>query len=321
MIIYSPQKGVIIMGDLERSIDIIKPKFKNSDSLKAYIKYVSKKTGVSSNNCYTYFFGRDFLKKLSLFNYGDILLKGSFSQFVHLGTMSRITTDLDFVTTSQDGKAFVNLTNVIKGDFKDNIIYKLSKKPVITDTGIIKIKLYACFGDIIQPLSMDILYNSNRNYEITYKPVPIFFDCDDIFYVNTPSHEEHLAEKLCIIAENKKIDVLNTRIKDFYDIYVLHNNGKYDRNKFAQYFEMSIIDRGKINIDQLSTDHLDNEFINKHEYLWDLSAKKYEFIDKSIDFKSALYYSKAVLNEQIHRIEEKKENGTIYQGRSKVYRA
>lgn len=64
------------------------------------------------------------------------------------------------------------------------------------------------------------------------KLVPKVFSRDEEYEVVVPSMEETLAEKLCIIAESTKTDVLNTRTKDFYDIYHLHG-GDYDLDKFS----------------------------------------------------------------------------------------
>ena len=46
--------------------------------------------------------------------------------------------------------------------------------------------------------------------------------------------EEHLAEKLCIVAESNREDILNTRVKDFYDIYKL-KGGKYDYERWCDF--------------------------------------------------------------------------------------
>jgi hypothetical protein len=292
--------------------------FTNSDSLKAYIKDQSKKNNISVNHCYLHFFGRNLLEKISLFRYEKLALKGSFVQYVHLGKMTRPTTDIDFATPEHHRESINTIIlKTTSYDFGDNIKWHFNSKPVITKTGVIKLKLYATFDKIIQPISIDLSSNNYHIYEIQRKQMPCTFECDAPFDIYTPSHEEHLAEKVCIIAESNKEDVLNTRIKDFYDIYELHG-GNYDREKFAQYFEMAIIDRNKININNLSTEHLNNEFINRHQEMWNSLSKKYEFLDKNIDFCGALYYSRAVLSEQIQRIRERKQEGILYENKQLI---
>ncbi len=69
---------------------------------------------------------------------------------------------------------------------------------------------------------MDVQANYPRLIESQLRVMPVIFQGDEPFMMNVPSFEEYLAEKLCIIVESNKTDVLNTRVKDFYDIYQLH---------------------------------------------------------------------------------------------------
>ena len=148
-------------------------------------------------------------------------------------------------------------------------------------------------------------------YEKQVKIVPKIFSIDEEYEVVVPSMEETLAEKLCIIAESTKTDVLNTRTKDFYDIYHLHG-GDYDLDKFSYYFEKMLQDRGKVrDIYSLNTDYLNNDFIERHESVWESNKRHYEFLDDDVDLKGAVYYTKSTLNEQFQRIR---------QGKNKVYK-
>ena len=90
------------------------------------------------------------------------------------------------------------------------------------------------------------------------------------FVITTPSFEEYLAEKLCIILESNKTDVLNTRLKDFYDIYELHG-GKYDVEKLTEYFKLMLALRAKIRIEDARTDYLDKkQFESLHKDVTEL---------------------------------------------------
>lgn len=275
--------------------------FPNSQSLKAYLNYQSKKHGIDIERTYEHYFNRKFLERLDAVNYGNLLLKGSFSQYIHLGHMTRPTTDIDLAGIN-DAKENLDVINqAVFSSFIDGLLFYYSKDIKKSPTGILNVKLKAEFDGIIQPISIDLMNNYKRYYEIQYKEVPCTFDYDNPFYFNTLSHEEHLAEKLCIIAESIKPDVLNTRVKDFYDMYQLHG-GKYDYNKFSLYFYRMLQDRGKLSLNQLSTEHLNPEFIIRHQALWDAAVKRYGFMDRDIDLVHVVYYTRAVLAEQIQKI-------------------
>ena len=174
-----------------------------------------------------------------------------------------------------------------------------------TKTGIIKIPIVAIFDNIRHSINIDFDPGVKSVLEIHYDLVPRIFTEDKRFYVNTPSYEETLAEKLCIVVESNKEDVLNTRIKDFYDIYKMHN-GKYDLEKFSHYFKVMLERRGKISLDAATANHLNKEYLENHRELWNAMSKKYEFLDKSVEFDEALYYTKGILNEQLQKAKIKR---------------
>ena len=130
--------------------------------------------------------------------------------------------------------------------------------------------------------------------------MPPIFEGDVPFELYMPSFEEYLAEKLCIIVESNDESKLNTRVKDFYDIYQLHG-GKYDSDKLTEYFKKMLALRNKITIEQANTTMLDSEFVRNHQKIWDSTREKYSFSDKEIDFVGAVYYTRSVLREQLQK--------------------
>lgn len=279
--------------------------FTNSNQIKSYLKRESKQTGITIENCYNTFFARKLLQRISELSYGQLIVKGSFSQMVHLGKMIRPVTDIDLVSTTLDkNEALIILFRAMYTEDEKDVIYDLVTHPTPTKTGIIKISTVAKFDKIRHAINIDFNPISNGVLEIQYKEVPRVFVEDKRFYINTPSHEEHLAEKLCIVSESIKTDVLNTRIKDFYDIYKLHG-GNYDADKFSYYYRMLLNKRNKIDIDTVSSDYMTRDFIDRHRNLWDQMSKKYEFLDKDLTIDEAVYYTKGVLNEQIHKLKTK----------------
>ena len=57
-----------------------------------------------------------------------------------------------------------------------------------------------------------------------------------------------------------------------------------------------------MHLEDINTDFLNKEFVKRHEKLWELMKKKYQFVDKSLDLSEAVFYTKAVLSEQVQKI-------------------
>ena len=274
--------------------------FSNSNQFRAFMKKEADRLGISINSAYTTYVSRLFLEKLSKYNNGQVLVKGSSAETAYLGRLVRGITDVDLagigpIETNLDlMKTFVEDTSI--SDFK----FKLVREPKVTPTGIYKMAFESSFDKTKQPLGVDFQENYNRLIEKQVRTMPAIFEGDDEFPVVAPSFEEYLAEKLCIILESNKPDVLNTRVKDFYDIYQLHG-GKYDPEKLTRYFGKMLALRGKIKLEDASTLYLDRYFIEQHKEIWERAKEKYDFLDDGIDLYGAVYYARAVLREELQK--------------------
>lgn len=278
--------------------------FKNEESLKAFLKSESKRLGISISKVYSTYFSRLLLESLSNYNNQEVIVKGSFAQFVHLRKFVRPITDIDLTSVDDHHDVFLVLVNAMCE--KNDIVYNFRHVPYQKeDTGIYKIPLIAEFGKMKQPLNIDYRENHPCIYERVIKTVPPVFLGDTEYNIVVPSIEETLSEKLCIIVESNKPELLNTRVKDFYDIYQMHG-GEYDLDKFSYYFEKMLNDRKRIDVSTASTSMLSQEFIKNHEKEWEYSKKKYEFLDDEIDLYGAVYYTRAVLSEQLQKIKSGK---------------
>lgn len=281
--------------------------YRNSDALKAFLKKESNKLGISPTNTYNTYFLRQLLQRISEFSDREIIIKGSLASIVHTGKIFRPLTDLDLTSRNTHNNPLLTLYRALYNSDDNSIRYELQSLPKQTQTGIFKIRLSAMYGKIKHPLSIDFRENHPAIYEVNKKQVPRIFENDKDFTVNVPSYEETLAEKLCIIVESNKSNVLNTRVKDFYDIYKLHG-GEYDFEKFSYFFEKMLKDRGKIRISDATTENLNSQFVRNHQQLWDNAKVKYEFMDDEIEFAGAVYYTRSVLSEQLQKIRSGKNN-------------
>ena len=285
-------------------------RFRNSEQFKAFIKKEAKRLNISIPNAYSTFLSRSFLEKLSKKDTDkSILVKGSSAETSYLGELVRGITDADLASTTSIELNIPVLRKIINSETINDIKFSLNKKPSVTKTGIYKFSYDADMDKVKNSLNVDFQDNYIRLIEKKYSVMPKIFEGDREFIMATPSFEEYIAEKLCIILESNKLDVLNTRLKDFYDIYELHG-GKYDSEKLAEYFKIMLALRAKIRMQDATTDYLDKNFIESHNDIWDSVSKKYDFLDKDIDLGGAVYYTRAVLREYLQK------NGIITDNRT-----
>lgn len=279
--------------------------FENRKQENSFMKREAERLGITPMAAYTTYYAMLLLKRLTLINKGELVVKGSFSQYVHLNELSRPVLDID-LSSLGDGRVPLELLyRTIYYMNDDNVEFDLSTVPRQTKNGVYKIPViarvkYEGDKDLVIPVPIDYKENNRVIFETQFKAVEPLFTGDTKYYINTPSFEEHLAEKLYIIAHNTRTDMPNTRVKDFYDVYKLFGKD-YDADKFSLYFQAMIMMYG-MNLESISSDFLNKEFINRHLELWEQIKVKYQFTDKDVDLRDVVYYTKAVLNEQIQRI-------------------
>lgn len=279
--------------------------FRNLDQEKSFMKKEAKRLGITPMATYTTYYARKLLEKLALINNGDLVVKGSFSQYVHLKELTRPVLDIDLSSTLSHHIPINILFAAIYDTFSNELTFDLSTTPRQTKNGVYKIPVvakvkYEDAKEMVIPVPIDFKDNNKVIFETQFKAVEPLFEGDQKFYINTPSFEEHIAEKLYIIAHNTREDIPNTRVKDFYDIYKLFGKN-YDGDKFSLYFEAMVMMYG-MNLDDINADFLDKEFVKRHLELWKMIKEKYQFVDKEVELNEAVFFTKAVLSEQIQKI-------------------
>lgn len=279
--------------------------FRNLDQEKSFMKKEAKRLGITPMATYTTYYARKLLEKLALINNGDLVVKGSFSQYVHLGYLTRPVLDIDLSSMQSHHIPINILFAAIYDTFSNELTFDLSTTPRQTKNGVYKIPVvakvkYEGSKEMVIPVPIDFKDNNKVIFETQFKAVEPLFEGDQKFYINTPSFEEHIAEKLYIIAHNTREDIPNTRVKDFYDIYKLFGKN-YDEDKFSLYFEAMVMMYG-MNLDDINADFLDKEFVKRHLELWEMIKEKYQFVDKEVELSEAVFFTKAVLSEQIQKI-------------------
>ena len=263
----------------------------NSDKLKNIIYKKAHGNSDISQKFYQLFYFERILERISISNYrGQIILKGGLLLTSIIGDDERTTKDMDAtlkgipLTKNDVEKVFNEILNIdiddgvsfqiisIKdirledeyGGFRLNILSKL-------DNNKTYITVELTTGDVITPREMK--YNYNSIFED--KKIPI---------MSYPL-ETVLAEKFQTIVTR---GLFNTRLKDFYDVYILINTKIDDLNRsnLIKAIENTFkrretnFDLEQFNevINDLSNDNnmnnLWNEYISKNSY-----AKNVKFED------------------------------------------
>ena len=263
----------------------------NSDKLKSIISKKAHGNSDISQKFYQLFYFERILERISISNYrGQIILKGVLLLTSIIGNDERTTKDMDAtlkgisLTKNDVEKVFNEILHIdiddgvsfqiisIKdirledeyGGFRLNILSKL-------DNNKTYITVELTTGDVITPREMK--YNYNSIFED--KKIPI---------MSYPL-ETVLAEKFQTIVTR---GLFNTRLKDFYDVYILINTKIDDlnrsnlikaiKNTFKRRETNFDLEQFNEVINDLSNDNnmnnLWNEYISKNSY-----AKNVKFED------------------------------------------
>ncbi len=201
----------------------------DKDKLKSIISKKAKGNSNVSAQLYQMYFFEHILERLSKSKYKhNIILKGGLLLSSIIGDDERTTKDMDATLKSlplNKDNVIEIITEILNTKVDDGIKFKIENiKDIREDNeyGGFKINILATMdnlkvylaielttGDRITP--REILYMYNSHFED--KKIPIF----------AYTLETFIAEKYQTIIER---DIYNTRMKDFYDIYVLINDNK-----------------------------------------------------------------------------------------------
>ena len=198
----------------------------NSDKLKSIISKKAHGNSDISQQFYQLFYFERILERISISNYrGQIILKGGLLLTSIIGDDERTTKDMDAtlkgipLTKNDVEKVFNEILNI---DIDDGVSFQIiSIKDIrledeyggfrlnilsTLDNNKTYITVELTTGDVITPKEMK--YNYNSIFED--KKIPIM----------SYTLETVLAEKFQTIVTR---GLLNTRLKDFYDVYILIN--------------------------------------------------------------------------------------------------
>ena len=264
---------------------------KNRDSLKAKASNLSKKTNIPNKYLIQNFMFEALLKRISKSKYKDkFIIKGGLLLSSIFGINLRSTMDLDTTIKGLplDRETITKVINeIISIDLDDNVNLEIENIKDIREEELysgFEVNLKAEFDGLKTNLMIDITTGD----VITYKEVEFKYNTlfdNETINIMTYNYETIIAEKFeSIISRN--ID--NTRMKDYYDLYMFVNLKWNDINKDTlrkaiintskARETLDYIDNANKYIELISDDSrlkaLWNNYQNNYEY-----AKDIEFID------------------------------------------
>lgn len=272
---------------------------KNRDSLKAKVSNLSKKTNIPNKYLIQNFMFEALLKRISVSKYKDkFIIKGGLLLSSIFGVDLRSTMDLDTTIKglSLDRETITKaIKEIINIDLDDNIKLEIENIKDIREEDLyqgFEVNLKAEFDGLKTNLMIDITTGDVITYkEIEFKYNTIFDN--ETINIMTYNYETIIAEKFeSIISRN--ID--NTRMKDYYDLYMFVNLKWDDINKAV--LRKAIINTSKV---RETLDYIDdaNRYIelisddSRLKLLWDSYKNNYEYA-KDINFEDTINAIKVI---------------------------
>ena len=262
---------------------------KNRDSLKAKVSNLSNKTNISNKYLIQNFMFEALLKRISKSKYKDkFIIKGGLLLSSIFGVNLRSTMDLDTTIKGLllDRETIIKVINdIISIEIGDNIKLEIENIKDIREEELysgFNVNLKAEFDGLKTNLMIDITTGD----VITYKEVEFKYNTlfdNEIINIMTYNYETILAEKFEMII-SRNID--NTRMKDYYDLYMFVNLKWDDINKDT--LRKAIINTAK---NRETLDYIDNaskyiELISEDsrlKSLWNSYKSNYDYA-KDIEF-------------------------------------
>ena len=220
-------------------------------SLKAKIRNLAKEKDISAQVILQNYMFERFLERLSKSNYkNNFILKGGMLIAALVGIDNRSTMDMDAtiknypITIDSLTKAITEICNI---EVDDDVNFSFMGIEPIRDDDIYggyRVGIRADYDTIITPLSIDITTGDVITPREVFYSFKMIFD-EGTIGVWAYNIETVLAEKLETILQRGE---LNTRPRDFYDIYILVNTQEFNSLVFSEALKKTIEHRETIHI-------------------------------------------------------------------------
>ena len=252
----------------------------NADSVKARLKTFAIKNGCTFQEALTYYGLERTIYRISVSKYAEhfVLKGGIFLYAIFERNYERATTDMDLLArriSNSSEEMKIVFQDIFSQDIDDALVFDADS---ITVDDITEFKEYhglhisavAYLDRTKIPVGIDIGFGDVIYPDAVKMDFPVILDIEPP-RVNAYSLETSIAEKLEAIIHN---GYLNSRYKDFYDIYVLSKTYEFDykelRNAVVQTFDNR---KTKMTMDSAA---FGDEFLNDpmHQTRWKAFLKK-----------------------------------------------
>ena len=262
---------------------------KNRDSLKAKASNLSKKTNIPNKYLIQNFMFEALLKRISKSKYKDkFIIKGGLLLSSIFGVNLRSTMDLDTTIKGLplDRDTITKVINeIISIDVEDNVRLEIENMKDIREEELysgFEVNLKAEFDGLKTNLMIDITTGDVITYEEIEFKYSTLFD-NEIINIMTYNYETIIAEKFeSIISRN--ID--NTRMKDYYDLYMFVHLKWDDINKDTLRKAIFNTSKARETLDYINNANKYIELISddsRLKALWNSYQNNYEYV-KDIKF-------------------------------------
>lgn len=219
----------------------------NADSVKARLKNFAKENGYTFLEALTYYGLERTIYRISVSEYAEhfVLKGGIFLYAIFDRNYERATTDMDLLAQriTNSGEEIRSIfQNILSQEIDDALVFDVDSITVEDITELMEyhglhISAVGYLDRTRIPISIDIGFGDVIYPNSVKMDFPVILSTEPL-RVNAYSLESSIAEKLEAIIHN---GYLNSRYKDFYDIYVLSNKNDfiYDtlRNAIVETFE------------------------------------------------------------------------------------
>lgn len=222
---------------------------RNAESIKARLKNAAVQSGLTFQEALTYYGLERTIYRISISKYADrfVLKGGIFLYAIYGRKFERATTDIDLLA-----RRISNSTDEMKSVFQE-ILSQEVDDALVFDTDSVKAEDITEFKEYHGihisatgfldrtriPVGIDIGFGDVIVPESVEMDFPVILDMEQP-HINAYSIESSVAEKLEAIVKN---GYLNSRYKDFYDIYVLSLRYEFEYSKLKEAVEETFENR------------------------------------------------------------------------------
>ena len=270
---------------------------KNAKSLMDKANNLAKKYDITANEVLQNYMFERILERLEKSNYkNNFILKGGLLLSSIMGIDTRTTMDMDTCVKGinlSDETLYDILNEILNLDVNDNVRFFIkNSKPIREDDnyGGLKYNLLAQFENLRVNLSIDIATGdliTPKEIEYEYKMI---FE-NRILKIMTYNIETIIAEKFQTVINR---GILNSRMKDYYDLYYLLTYKEYSSTILKQAI-INTFKKRNTDIDEAETVILEIEKSDFTRELWNEYRKKFNYA-MNIEYAQIIEKFKLLVN-------------------------